>query len=147
MRLWGHPVHPMLVHFPVAFWTVAAVAYIAAAAGVEGAAAAAKFSNGAGLIMALLAMTAGLMELRLIDSRSAAMRVATSHMMAMAAAWVCFMLALVMTISSGASLDKQIAQLASAAAASVGFLLMSAGGWLGGRLVYELGIGITPHKE
>jgi uncharacterized membrane protein len=79
MRLWGHPIHPMLVHFPVAFWTVAALAYIADAAGVAGAAAAAKFGNAAGLIMALLAIAAGLIELRLIDSRSEAMRVATSH--------------------------------------------------------------------
>jgi uncharacterized membrane protein len=147
MRLWGHPIHPMLVHFPVAFWTVAAVAYIADAAGVEGAAAAAKFGNAAGLIMALLAMAAGLMELRLIDSRSEAMRVATSHMMAIAAAWVCFMLALVMTIATEASLDKQTAQLAAVAAASVGFLLMSVGGWLGGRLVYEFGIGAATRKE
>jgi uncharacterized membrane protein len=147
MRLWGHPVHPILVHFPVAFWTVGTVAYIADAAGVEGAAAVAKLSNAAGLIMALLAMTAGLMELRLIDSSSAAMRVATTHMMAMAAAWVCFMAALVITISAGASLDKQIAQLVGVGGASVGFLLMSAGGWLGGRLVYEFGIGVATRKE
>jgi uncharacterized membrane protein len=147
MRLWGHPIHPALVHFPVAFWTVAAAAYIADAAGVEGAAAVAKFSNGAGLIMALLAMTAGVMELRLIDSRSAAMRVATSHMMAMAAAWVSFMVALVITNSTGASLDKQIAQLAGVASASLGFLLMSVGGWLGGRLVYEFGIGMGAREK
>jgi uncharacterized membrane protein len=55
MRLLGHPIHPMLVHFPVAFWTVAAAAYVAAAVGIGDAAAAiAKFSNGAGLIMAML---------------------------------------------------------------------------------------------
>jgi uncharacterized membrane protein len=137
----------MLVHFPVAFWTVAALAYIADAAGVASAAAAAKFGNAAGLIMALLAMAAGLMELRLIDSRSEAMRVATSHMMAMAAAWVCFMLALVMPIATEASLDRRITQLAAVAAASVGFLLMSVGGWLGGRLVYEFGIGAATRKE
>jgi len=147
MRLWGHPIHPMLVHFPVAFWTVAVMAYVADTAGVEGAAAAAKLANGAGLIMALPAMTAGLIELRLIDSRSEAMRVATLHMMAMAAAWVCFMLALVMSISTRASLDKQITQLAGVVSASVGFLLMSVGGWVGGRLVYEFGIGVATHKE
>ena len=66
MRLWGHPIHPMLVHFPVVFWTVAAVAYVAAATGVEAAATVATFSNGAGLIFAMLAMIAGLIELRAI---------------------------------------------------------------------------------
>jgi uncharacterized membrane protein len=37
----------------------------------------AKVSSGAGLIMALLAMLAGGFELRTIDSRSEAMRIAT----------------------------------------------------------------------
>jgi uncharacterized membrane protein len=141
MRLLGHPIHPMLVHLPVAFWTVAAAAYVAAAVGMDAAAAIARFSNCAGLIMAMLAMVAGLLELRLIDSRSEAMRIATWHMIVMATAWVCFLLALVLPISAGTAMDPSTAQLAGAASAGVGFLLMSAGGWLGGRLVYEFGIG------
>ena len=143
MRLWGHPIHPMLVHFPVAFWTVAAVAYIAAAAGVEDAARVATLSNGAGLVIATLAMIAGFMDLRSI--RGDAMRVAISHMMAMATAWVCFMFTLVMT--AGAGLEHSTAQLAGAASSSVGFLVMSIGGWLGGRLVYELGIGVAAREK
>jgi uncharacterized membrane protein len=91
--------------------------------------------------MAMLAMVAGLLELRLIDSRSEARQIATWHMMAMATAWVCFLFALVLPISVGAAIDPSTAQLAGAASAGVGFLLMSAGGWLGGRLVYEFGIG------
>jgi uncharacterized membrane protein len=145
MRLWGHPIHPMLVHFPVAFWTVAAAAYIAAAEGVEGAAALAKYSNGAGLIVAMLAMIAGLVELPSIGSGSCAMQVAMSHMMAMATAWVCFLLALVIT--AGARFDESTVQLAAPASASVGFLLMGVGGWLGGRLVYEFGIGVAARKK
>jgi uncharacterized membrane protein len=105
----------------------------------------AKLSNGTGLIIAMLAMIVGLMELRSIGSRGDAIRVAISHMMAMATAWVCFMLALVMT--AGASLEPSTAQLAGAASASVGFLLMSIGGWLGGRLVYEFGIGVAAREK
>jgi uncharacterized membrane protein len=145
MRLWGHPIHPMLVHFPVAFWTVAAVAYIAAAAGVEDAATLAKFSNGAGLAVAMLAMIAGFMELPSIAGD--AKGVAILHMTAMAAAWLCFVLALVTASSAGANLDKPTAQLVGVASASVGFLLMGVGGWLGGRLVYEFGIGVAARKE
>ena len=146
MRLWGHPIHPMLVHFPVVFWTVAAAAYIAAAAGVEAAADIATFSNGAGLIFAMLAMTAGLIDLRTIAGDGEAMGVAISHMTAMASAWFCFMLALVMA-TSAAGLDKPTAQLAGAASACAGFLLLGVGGWLGGRLVYEFGIGVTARKK
>jgi uncharacterized membrane protein len=141
MRLFGHPIHPMLVHFPIVFWTVAAGAYVASAADVaELAAVIAKFANGAGLTMAVVAMLAGLVELRTIGSRSEAMRVATWHMMIMATVWVCFLVALMMSIST--ELDRSTAQLAAAACAVAGFLLMSVGGWLGGRLVYEFGIAI-----
>jgi uncharacterized membrane protein len=141
MRLFGHPIHPMLVHFPIVFWTVAAGAYVASAADVaELAAVIAKFANGAGLTMAVVAMLAGLVELRTIGSRSEAMRVATWHMMIMATVWVCFLVALMMSISI--ELDRSTAQLAAVACAVAGFLLMSVGGWLGGRLVYEFGIAI-----
>ena len=57
MRLFGHPIHPMLVHFPIALWTVAAGAYVASAADVTAPVAMiAKFANGGGLIMAMLAI-------------------------------------------------------------------------------------------
>jgi len=148
MRLRGHPIHPMLVHFPVAFWTVATVAYVADAAGMgEAATAIAKLSNATGLIMAIFAMAAGLLELRAIDSQSEAMRVATWHMMVMATAWVCFLLALLLSISARAALDHATAQLAGVASAGVGFLLMSVGGWLGGRLIYEFGIGVRSRAK
>lgn len=141
MRIFGHPVHPMLVHFPIVFWTVAVGAYVASVAGLaDSMAAIATFANAAGLIMAMLAMIAGLLELRTIDSRSEAMRVATWHMSVMATAWVCFLVALMLSISpelAGAT------HLAVAASAIVGFLLIGIGGWLGGRLVYEFGIGVN----
>ena len=141
MRLFGHPIHPMLVHFPIVFWTVAAAAYVTGAAGVtEPADAVAKFANGAGLIMAMLAMLAGLIELRTIDSQSEAMQVATWHLMIMATVWVCFLIALMLPLSIG--LDQATARLAAVACAVAGFLLMAVGGWLGGRLVYEFGIAV-----
>jgi uncharacterized membrane protein len=90
--------------------------------------------------MAGLAMIAGLVELRAIDDASEAMRVATRHMMVMATAWLCFMLALVLTAAAG--IDPATAKLAGVLSAAAGFLLMGTGGWLGGRLVYEFGVGV-----
>jgi uncharacterized membrane protein len=141
MRLFGHPIHPMLVHFPIVLWTIAVGAYVASAAGVaEPVDVIAKFANSGGLIMAMLAMLAGLLEIRSIGSRSEAMRVATWHMMIMATVWVCFLVALMLSTSTG--LDQSTAQIAAAACAVVGFLLMGVGGWFGGRLVYEFGIAV-----
>ena len=143
MRVFGHPIHPMVVHFPIAFWTVAAGAYVASAAGLaDSADVVAKFANGAGLIVAAFAMIAGLFELRTIDSRSEAMRMATWHMMIMATVWVCFLLALMLSVSNAP--QNSSTQLAAVACAVVGFLLMGLGGWLGGRLVYEFGIAVRP---
>src|SRR5262249_51778604 len=113
----------------------------------DAAAAVAKYSNGGGMIMGILAMIAGLLELRSIDSRSETMRVATWHMMVMATAWLCFLLALVLPISAEARIDHSTAQLASTAGSVAGFLLMSAGGWLGGRLVYEFGTGVRSQPQ
>jgi uncharacterized membrane protein len=143
MRIWGHPVHPLLVHFPVAFWTVAALAYVAASAGLtEGTLAFASLANGAGLVMALPAMVAGLLELRTIGEQSNALRVATWHLMIMTAVWLCFLIALLLSTSAQTMMAPATAQLIATAAAVIGFLLMAVGGWLGGRLVYEFGIGV-----
>jgi uncharacterized membrane protein len=146
MRSFGHPIHPMLVHFPIVFWTVAAAAYVAGAAGViESADVVAKFANGAGLAMAMLAMLAGLFELRSIDSRSEAMRAATCHVMIMATVWVCFLVALMLSISTG--LDRSTTQIATVTCAVAGFLLMGVGGWLGGRLFYEFGVAVAERTK
>ncbi len=144
MRFLGHPVHPMLVHFPIVLWTIAVIAYVANAAGmIEAADEIAEFSNGAGLIMALLAMTAGGFELRTIDSRSEAMRVATSHMMFMAVVWFCFLAALLLQVSPGRSASPLVV----AACAIAGFLLMIAGARLGGRLVYDFGVAVKSQSK
>jgi uncharacterized membrane protein len=141
MRIFGHPVHPMLVHFPIALWTVATVAYCLVACGVgELALTLAKLSNCGGLLLAMLAMLAGLLELRSIDSSSDAMRVAIWHMMIMATVWFCFLLALLLSVSTG--FDPATARLGEAACAVAGFVLMAVGGWFGGRLVYEFGIAV-----
>ena len=131
----------MLVHFPIAFWTVATAAYgLAACDTSELAVSLAQFSNGAGLLLAMLAMLAGLLELRSIDSSSDAMGVAIWHMMIMATVWVCFLFALLLSAST--EFDRSTARLGEAACAVAGFGLMAVGGWLGGRLVYEFGIAV-----
>lgn len=146
MRILGHPIHPihpMLVHFPIAFWTAATAAYGWAAFGAsELAATLAKISNGAGLCLAMLA---GALELRSIDSRSEAMRVATRHMMVMATVWNCFLLALLLSVSAG--FDSTAARLGESACSIAGFALMGVGGWLGGRLVYEFGIAVRKDSK
>ena len=100
----------------------------------------AKFSNGAGLLLAMLAMLAGGLELRSIDSSSDAMQIAVWHMMIMATVWFCFLLALLLSVSTG--FDQATVNLGEATCAGTAFVLMAVGGGLGGRLVYEFGIAV-----
>lgn len=141
MRLFGHPIHPVLVHFPIAFWTLATLAYVGAVAGFDAPlVAVAKFANAGGLLMAVPAMAAGVLEYRSIDVKSEAFRIATSHLMLMASAWTLFLAGLLLPLSP--SIAPAAAGLAAAIASVIGFLLLSVGGWLGGRLVYEFGTGM-----
>jgi len=131
----------MLVHFPIAFWTIATGAYgWDAASATESVALVAQLANGAGLAAAMLAMIAGLLELRAIASDSPAMQVAIWHLMVMSSVWVFFLAALVLPTSAG--LDHTTARIGAVACAGVGFVLMAVGGWLGGRLVYEFGVAV-----
>lgn len=134
----------MLVHFPIVLWTIAVVAYVANAIGVvEAADTIARLSNMAGLVMALLAMVAGGFELRTIDSQSEAMQVATWHMMLMATVWFCFAAALVLQVSA----DRSASPLVVAACAVAGFLVMTVGARMGGRLVYDFGVAVKSQSK
>jgi len=73
------------------------------------------------------------------------MRVAIWHMMMMATVWICFLLALMLSVATG--LDHSTAQVATASCAGAGFLLMGVGGWFGGRLVYEFGVAVKEQRQ
>src|SRR5579859_4778285 len=67
LRLGGHPLHPALVHFPVACWTATPVLYAVYLLGRDLAFwRYAWWCNGIGIAMALVAMTAGFMDLMAI---------------------------------------------------------------------------------
>ncbi len=141
----AHPVHPALVHFPVACWSLATIGDLASLVFHDQRV---WFVSGVllvlGLLAALAAMTAGLFELRKINEESAAMRVAVWHMSLVVIAWGLYGLSL-FTRLNGTAL---VAPDGVAIGLSVlGFLTLCAAGWLGGALVYEHGIGVDAVKQ
>src|SRR5579859_2596657 len=91
LRLGGHPVHPALVHFPVACWTAAPVldgVHLLGYGQVWW-----QYAYGCiavGLVMALAAMTAGFTDLMAMPAEHPAQAVAVRHMLLMASAWCVF---------------------------------------------------------
>ncbi len=132
-----HPLHPALVHFPVACWSLAVAAD---AVGLWLGEAAWRWSGGllvAGCALALPAMLAGLLELRQVPE-GVALRDAYAHMGAMLLAFVLFAARLLLRLEHGQLLPPDTPALLLDAA---GFAALVTGGWFGGRLVYGHGVG------
>lgn len=134
-----HPLHPALVHFPVACWSLATLADIAglwwtrlplwqlAAAMLV-----------AGCAMGLLAAGAGLLELVKLPSDHPANGDAQRHMLAALGAWSLYATSLFLRSDGAMPAPPDALALAASIA---GFMALAVAGWLGGKLVYVHGVG------
>ena len=139
MRILGHPVHPMLVHVPIACWSLASLCDALALSGLYPAAwdwSAPLLA--VGLAIALPAMVTGFLDLARIGIDAAA-RLADRHMIAMGSAFTLYLGALGLRVET-LQLSAEPAFL-PALAGWAGLAVMGIGGWLGGQLVHHHGIG------
>lgn len=134
-----HPLHPIIVHFPVATWLLSTIGDMAGLFGNEQVSWVAGVLLTVGTITALLAMVTGLMELGKIDPQHPATKTANQHMLLMLTSWSCYAVSLFLRLD-GASLGQPgiLALILSVA----GAVTLCIAGWLGGKLVYEHGIGV-----
>jgi uncharacterized membrane protein len=138
MRLAGHPLHPMLVHFPIAFWTSAFGADLGGLFFNGLPLAVLAFGASAlGCLLGLVAMIAGILDFAALPNDSPARDTAVTHMLLMCVAWLLFLVGLALRGYPPA----EPAPLGALIVTALGFGVMAAGGWLGGRLVYEFGVG------
>jgi nitrite reductase/ring-hydroxylating ferredoxin subunit/uncharacterized membrane protein len=137
-HLHGHPIHPMLVGFPIAYLCGSACLDIAGrAAGRPDWHATARHLNTLGLGSALLAAVPGLVDYAFaVPPASSARRRATNHMFANLSALGLFAVA-----RAGRGKGSTPSGLAIAAEACA-TALMAAAGWMGGTLVYRNQIGV-----
>ena len=142
MKLFGHPLHPLLVHFPVALWTLAAMAQGAVMAGASREFGinwpdAAHWLNVGGLATAPLAMAAGMMDMTVLRDDAPVMAVAELHMLLMAGAYTGYLAAALAPAFAGGH-----SVLIATACMSCGFIMLGLGGYFGGQLVYRHGAGV-----
>jgi uncharacterized membrane protein len=134
----GHPLHPAVVHFPVGLLLSATIADVAWVAGLTGDVHVGGIMMAGGVAAALVAMALGLIDLTTLEE--SVVPYAWQHVGAMALAWLGYAVALYLRrdiFAGGSHLGT-----ASIVVSLISACLLSAGGWLGGRLVYTFGANV-----
>jgi uncharacterized membrane protein len=135
-----HPLHPALVHFPVACWSLATIADLASPWLGQPAWWLAGVLLAIGTVSALAAMAAGLYEFARIAEGNPGLADARRHMLLAMAAWALYAASLLLRLQGTTLVAPAWPALATSVA---GFLCLGAAGWLGGKLVYRHRIGGT----
>lgn len=140
-----HPLHPMLVHVPVACWLLAPISDVAAlASGWPMLWTMSALLTGIGVAGGAVAATAGAMDYA--KAHAVAPRLVNAHAALMGSAWTVALIGLVGRIGA----DRQAAVPApwwAVAAGVLTALLMVAGAWCGGEMVYGRGIGVGTSRR
>jgi uncharacterized membrane protein len=146
VRIQGHPVHPMLIAFPVAMYVATAVALIVFAATKDAFwFRAGYWTNLAGVVMAGVAAVPGLIDLVSLPARTRARRTGYIHAALNVAALALFIVSVVLL---GRSLyDRSAPSFAFAAPlvlSLVGCAITVAAGWFGWKMVQTHHVGVKP---
>jgi uncharacterized membrane protein/nitrite reductase/ring-hydroxylating ferredoxin subunit len=141
-----HPLHPMLVHFPIGLFILSFVLDLASLAfpSVPNLVRDSFYAMLVGIITALIAAVPGFVDYTDIRSDHPGKRTATAHMT----------LNLIVVALYGINLGVRSSMLADSKIPLLPFILslvsiglLSASGYLGGRLVYDEGISVGRHKR
>jgi uncharacterized membrane protein len=142
----GHPLHPPLTDATIGAYTFAFVAVTLAKAGVAEHAAARAWwlALVVALCVSVPTVLTGLLDWLTITSGTPLFRTATTHMLVMATASVCFLLAAIFGHACYVAADVSIGPFVLTIA---GFAILMVGGWLGGAIVFVHGMRVLEKKE
>jgi uncharacterized membrane protein len=135
-----HPLHPALVHFPVACWSLATLGDIASLQLGEKTGSIANILLVTGMLTALAAMLAGLLEFTKLEADSSATVTANKHMLLATLTWGIYAVSLYLRLDGAVLLQPDLGAIGLSV---TGFISLCATGWLGGKLVYQYGIGVS----
>lgn len=139
LKVLGHPLHPMLVMFPVALLATAVLFDVVdILGGPDFLAEVAYWNLTVGLVGGLLAAAAGTVDLLAIPTGTRAKRVALTH----AAANVALILLFAAVWAVRLNADSRAAGGALVAIEIVALAILGVSAWLGGELVDRLGVGV-----
>lgn len=131
-----HPIHPMLVAFPIGLWVFALVCDIVAATGATGQwKTVALYAIAGGIIGAVVAAVPGLIDYFSIEE-AAMKRIATFHMVVN----LCSLMVFGINLWSRFALPTT--SVVPLILSIVGVAGIGIGGWLGGEMVYVRGMAV-----
>lgn len=136
----NHPLHPALVHFPIAAWSLATLGdWAGVLVSLPWLQQTTAVLLAAGLALGLLAATAGFWELLKLPAGHPAERTAYLHMSLALGSWCLYAGSLFLRID-----HRQLVAPSSTALwlSGLGLLALLATGGLGGHLVYHHGVGV-----
>lgn len=139
-----HPLHPALVHFPIACWSLATAGDLLSLMLGEQAWRLSGLLLLAGIGFSLPAMLAGLLELTRLPGDSPLMRHVNRHMFMVLCALAFYTASLFLRLHGTRLVEPGVLAIGSSV---IGFVCLAVAGWLGGQLVYAHGVGVTPPGE
>lgn len=143
----GHPVHPMIIPFPLALWTTSFVAdllyYFTRGATLV---LIAKFLLAAGCIGAVAAAIPGIIDWTSIK-HPGVKRIANWHGRLNIIALLIFAASLYLRMKSGGAALVDYGLKVPFLLSFVGVILIAISGWLGGALSFEHGVGVKPQHD
>lgn len=137
----SHPLHPILVGFPIAFFTATLIFdLLAVVSGNESFSDTAQYLNIAGVVMAAVAAVPGFIDfLYTVPPRSSAKSRAGTHGLINLCMLALFVIALTLRPEEGESTPLLLIVIEL-----IAFILMLVAGWMGGTLVHRNQIGVDP---
>lgn len=136
-----HPLHPMLVAFPIGLWVFALVCDIVAATGATDPwRTVALYATAGGIVGAVLAAVPGLIDYFSIHEADMK-RIATFHLVVNVCALIIF------AINFWSRLKLPTTSVVPLVLSLVGVAGIGIGGWLGGEMVYVKGMAVEPVEK
>lgn len=143
IRVLGHPLHPMLIVFPLGLLGTAVIFDVLHILDRQGPWAYLSFYLiGAGLVGGLIAASVGLLDWLEIPGGTRAKQVGLMHALSNSTVMVVFFFSWLMRRELPAA-----PELFALVLSFIGLAMSLVGGWLGGELVFRLSVGVEPNAH
>ncbi|WP_416237428.1 DUF2231 domain-containing protein [Sulfitobacter sp. F26204] len=141
MRFLGHPIHPMLVHFPIVFWLSGSVLDILFWLNWVANSKLAIWCLGLGSASGALAVVLGFVDMLKLEERF--VKIANLHAALMCSAWLLFLASFFIRFQDIANRNELTIWILTLNLA--GTFTLVAGGVKGGELVHKHGVTLKPN--